>query len=192
MTQLARVIQKLGANPPQDSDKEWTAKLWEVQGRLKKVWNGSSPNVTEARSRIAPLNILGVLTMEVVLRTWIEASPTDKSEKQNALLADMDQTAIPSQRETLSLVMGTALEDGYDFDIYYDLARMQAVRLLIKSNGSLPSASDFSEIRLNLEKAREAATDTQRKAAVDSLRTFPGFELFGNASCEDFAKSLGR
>ena len=191
VTQLARVTQKAAANPPQDTSKEWTQRLWDVQRTLKATWANEKTIVTDARNRMAPLNILGVITMDAVLRSWLESTDQARGQLSRAWLAELDTTAFPAQRELLSLVIGTELEDAYDFDIYYDLARMHSVRLLVAESGNKSDpGSDFKAVEQNLASARKGATTTQLQAALDSIGKYPCFTNLSEARRESLLKIL--
>lgn len=192
VSQLARVTQKLAANPPQDTDKEWTIRLWKVQQLLKAKWSTESPKITEPQSRIASLNILAVLTMDAVLRALEEGDGAISESKRAALLDEMDNIALKSQRESLSLILATELEERYDFDIYYDLARMLTTRLQVAEvNGKRDPNGDFAAAIQNLEAARRGATDTQRQAGIESISKYPSFSRLDEARRRALANALG-
>jgi len=191
VTQLARVTQKTAANPPQDTGKEWTQRLWDVQRILKSQWEVKKATITDSRTRMAPLNILSVLTMDAVLRSWLESTDQTREQLSSVWLKELDATALPVQRELLSLIIGTELEEAYDFDIYYDLARIHAVRLLVaESNKKDDPGSDFKAVEQNLSSARRGATTTQLQAALDSIAKFPCFSNLSKERRESLTKVL--
>lgn len=116
-TQLCRTIQKLAANPPQDNELIWTDKMRQALKRHCWTWNKMQKTLNKPMDRIPPLNIMGVLDLEIITREWHE--PNKTISKGNQLIKEIDSLAIPAQTEFLTLLMTTELKDDYDFDAYY-------------------------------------------------------------------------
>jgi hypothetical protein len=189
--QLARVTQKAAANPPQDTSKEWTACLWDVSYTLKSHWEDKKAVTTDSRTRLAALNILSVVTMDAVLRSWLESPEQTREQLSSKWLNELDTTVLPVQREVISLIKGTELEENYDFDMYYDLARMHAVRLLVAESGKqVDPGRDMVAIEQNLASAKKGATTTQLQSALGTIATLPCFTNLSQQRRDSLVKIL--
>lgn len=173
-TQLARTVQKVAANPPQDSDPAWTEKMIDVQNKLIETWSINQKNHKTPTSRIPSLNIIGVLTLNAVQRKWEIEYKTGEIQKAKKFAEELESIAIKSQREALSLLPHTEWHEDYDFDMYYDLARMQAVKCRIMENASLAnSESECEETLKNMKTAKRKASSIQLNSARQSMVSDP-------------------
>lgn len=168
VTQLSRATQKYAANPPQDEDPHWTFELREVQKSMLLAFQARDGTLNTPRARIPPLNILGVLTMDVVRREW-------KEEKISAIKAieELKDVAIARQREAWALVEHTEWAKEYRFDLNYDLARIQSVMLQIFEKERLGAEAVIAELVENFTRATDGASHKQIKAALVSVDKDP-------------------
>ena len=173
IVQLARVTQKAATNPPQDRDMAWTQRMRKTQQQLLAAWHAAEKNTSAPMARIPPLNILAVLTMDVVRREW-DLHAVKRVQEAEVATEELSKVALRAQREALALVRNTALEEDYDFDLYYDLARILAVqcRILHEVNSSNSGPICREAVR-NLKEATRKATSIQLKAALQSLDRDP-------------------
>jgi len=173
-TQLARTIQKAAANPPQDSDPAWTKKMSDVQRKLLKTWSANQEKLKTPTSRIPALNIIGVLTLNTVHRTWELEMETGVIEKAKQLSMELENVAIKAQREALTLLPHTEWQEDYDFDMYYDLARMQAVKCRIMKNAALANSEpECKEALKNMKIAKRKASSIQLNSARQAMESDP-------------------
>lgn len=172
----ARATQKVGRNPPQDKDPEWTKRLRDAQIRLLNYWDTENSNLVEWRKRISPLSVLGVLTLEVSVREWLALPEIKKSTNVQRYLSEIENIALPAGREAFTLIRGTELEEDYDYDYLYDIARMHAARVAMLDYIQSPKAEDeFKLVISNLLLAKSNATNQQWEAGLRSLDSAPGF-----------------
>jgi Alpha/beta hydrolase family len=172
-TQFSRAAQKFASNPPQDTDPAWTIRLRDAQKFHLALWNENKDKLQKTIDRIPPLDILGVMTSELVLREWLEAS-SDREGIAHCAVAAMNEVALPALREAYALVRNTELHGRYSFDLAYDLARAHAVLCQIYGKRE-PSKADSacSEAVELMREARTTASATQLDAALQSLDTHP-------------------
>jgi len=172
-TQFSRAIQKLASNPPHDSDKAWTIRLREAQNSHLAIWNEIKNKLQKTVDRIPPLDVLGVMTSELVLREWLEASSGNEGATQDAI-ATMNDVALPALREAYALLPHTELRGRYSFDVTYDLARAHAVLCQIYEPRDPSRAnSACNEAAQLMREARSTASATQLDAALQSLNKHP-------------------
>src|SRR5207249_32864 len=67
-TQLARVVQRAGENPPRRTDPSWTTVMRTALSQLKTAWRAAEKSKREPHDRLPPLNILAVLTLDTLAR----------------------------------------------------------------------------------------------------------------------------
>ncbi|MBO6559482.1 MAG: hypothetical protein JJ959_03050 [Nisaea sp.] len=173
-TQLARTMQKAAANPPQATDPLWTKKLRATQEKLLRTWENNEAALTSPTQRIPPLNIIAVLTLNVVTREWLETPSGQSEERGTGLIREMNDVAIRAQREAITLLPSTEWEEDYDFDMYYDLARMQGVACRITSDAGLQRPEAFcNEAFKNFAIAKKRATSIQLNASRQAMISDP-------------------
>ena len=176
--QLARTVIKVSKNPPQDFDKEWTLLLRESQRRLKTAWLSNQSNLVGLDQRLSPLNVLGVSTLETIAREWRELTAVERKSKALSYITELDSDAISPLREAVALLQNSELRKSYGFDIYYDIARSQALRTEILRNISDQRADkEFEEMKSNLLTAKENAKTSQLEAAVKDIEKEITFTL---------------
>jgi hypothetical protein len=168
--QLARTVIKASKNPPQNSDKEWIRLLRDSQQKLKAIWLKNQSNLVGLDQRLSPLNVLGVSTLETIAREWGDLAPADRRSAGLKYVAELDADAISPLREALALLQNSDLRKSYGFDLYYDLARMQALKTGIARISSTQRAdSEFQELKGNLLSAKEYAKTSQLEAAIQDV-----------------------
>jgi hypothetical protein len=181
VTQLARVAQRLAANPPQTLDPQWTRTLREIQGRLADGLRGRERQLTTPAERIPPLNVLGVLTLDVARREWQEAA-ADARLLADRLLGELEDPGLAALGEALTLLAHTEWRKEYDFDFHYDIARIYSLRALIRMRFSRTRAeAEFAEAISHMARARDGATTRQLDAAIEALASDPTFSLLSKA-----------
>ncbi len=177
-TQLARTVQKVAANPPQDSDAAWTKKMSDVQRKLIKTWDINKNNHKTPTSRIPALNIIAVITLNIVHREWELQDEARDINHAIRLSEELTNIAINSQREAISLLPHTEWQEDYDFDMYYDLARMQAVKCRIMEYSSLPNSDhECKEAIKNMKTAKIKASSIQLNSARQSMLSDPTLSM---------------
>ncbi len=175
-TQLARITQKAAANPPQDTDIHWTKKLREAQNALLSKWKENENTLTTPVQRIPPLNIIAVITLDLVRREWAESGYN--ATVSDASIKELEDEALPAQREVLALVRHTEWEEDYDFDMAYDLGRIYSLLVAIMDETrSTRSDQMFKEVIKNMKAARKAGSATQNDAAYQSIEGDPNLAL---------------
>ncbi len=168
-TQLARITQKLAANPPQNEDHKWTRKLRKSQQALIEKWEEKENNITTPKNRIPPLNIIAVITLDLVRRKWTEAEQGNIPAAAQAI-AELENIALPAQREVLALVQHTEWAEDYDFDISYDLGRIYSLIVVVMDSIDSERAEGmFREAINNMKTAREGGSATQNDSAFQSI-----------------------
>ena len=178
-TQLARTTQKAAANPPQNTDASWTEKLESTHGKLLKTWEENNADLKTATQRIPPLNIIAVLTLDLTHRKWEAILSKNVSDivlmnGAKELVEQLDNTGINSQQESITLLPNTEWHEDYDFDMYYDLARLQSVKCRIMQYVSLPNyESQCAEVTKTLNKSKLKATAIQLISARQAMQTDP-------------------
>ena len=181
----ARATQRASRNPPQDKSPEWAGKLRDAQIRLLEYWNAEKDTLSGWRERVSPLNILGVITFEVCLREWLELSDAEKTAKADSYLNEIEDVALPAEREAFTLIRGTELEEDYDYDFAYDIARMHAARLAILDHvGSSGADQELKLVISNLLLAKKNGTTQQWQAGARSFETAPAFTALSSQRIE--------
>lgn len=180
--QLARTVIKVSKNPPQDSDKDWTKRLRDSQQKLKAAWSANQEFLVGLDQRLSPLNVLGVSTLETIAREWRDMAPSEKSSKALSYISEIDADALSPLREAVALLQNSELRKSYGFDIYYDIARAQAIKTAILRTISTQRANkEFSEIKTNLLAAKENAKTAQLEAAAKDVDKEITFTLLQNS-----------
>lgn len=189
-TQLSRTVQKFASNVPQDADAAWTSRLRKTQALQLTAWHENQDKLKAKMERLPPLNILGVMTTELVLREWLAAG-VDRKEISARLIAEMNDVALRALSEAYALVANTELRGRYSFDLTYDFARAHAVICQIyeaddqaKADGSCNEA-----VRL-MKEAHTTATSTQLDAALQSVENHPTLARLAPARREAVRKAL--
>lgn len=179
--QLARTVIKSSKNPPQDSDKEWTARLRDSQQKLKAAWAANQSGLVGLDQRLSPLNVFGVSTLETVAREWKDLSSAEKSFKASKYVSEIDADALSPLRETTALLQNSELRKSYGFDLYYDISRAQALKTAILKTLSADRAKkEFDDLKKNLLIAKENAKTSQLEAAVKDIDREITFTLLSN------------
>lgn len=179
--QLARTVIKASKNPPQDTDKEWTNRLRDSQQKLKAAWTANQSKLIGLDQRLSPLNVLGVSTLETVAREWHTLSRSERSSKAAGYISELEADALSPLREAVALLQNSELRKSYGFDLYYDIARAQAVKTAILSYISAQRANkEFSELKKNLLAAKEYAKTSQLDAAIKDIDKETTFTLLAN------------
>lgn len=172
-TQLARAAQKAAANPPQDTDPAWTEKLRDAKIKLTLLWKDNGTQLTTPTSRIPPLNTLSVIIMDSVRRDWESLGAKERQTRWSALNDELEN-AVTAEREAIALIRHTEWEEEYDFDRFYDLARLQCVQTqLLLGMDERNAHARFLEAKTNMEHAKAAATAMQLASAQRSVDTDP-------------------
>lgn len=176
--QLLRSVIRVSKNPPQDSDDNWTLKLRDSQQKLKAAWSSNQSSLVGLNERLSPLNVLGVATFETVAREWKALTFTERNSKAQDYIAEIDSDSISPLREAVALLQNAELRKSYGFDLYFDVARAEALKTVILKNISVSQAAvEFEEVRNNLLTAKENAKTSQLEAAINSIRNEITFTL---------------
>ncbi len=178
--QLLRTAIRVAQNPPQDSEPEWGKKLRAAQLAMKAAWQINDSKT--AGERLSPLSVLGTGTHEAVVREWLDLPATQRPAAAVRLLNELGDEALPRLREAEALLKNGELRIAYGFDIYYDIARAYAQRVVMmrRSNRS-QAAKEFDQVEINLARARENATAPQLDAASKGVERDPSFSALSSA-----------
>lgn len=165
--QMARTTIKVSKNPPQNQDVVWAQKLRDAKDAMKRAWDQQNTQLTDVDSRLSPLSVLGTVTLETIEREWSNTPVKNQVERTQAMIAELDSDGLAPLREAEAFLNNAVLKRSYGFDIYYDIARAQAVKTaLARSIGSKHANLEFDEVKANLARAREVATSAQIDAAM--------------------------
>ena len=170
--QLTRILIRTAKNPPQDQDKSWTPKLLDAQQRLTELYEANLANLLTNEQRLSPLDVIGTATLEYAARAWREATSPEKSKIAPMLLTNIETNGLSLLREATALLQNSEIRKAYGFDLYYDIARTQAIKtaILLKQNNKSASESEFKEVRKNLMIAKENAKTSQVEAAIKAIK----------------------
>lgn len=172
--QLLRCAMKASRNPPQDSELEWGRKLRAAQVAMKTAWQVNDSKTQG--DRLSPLNVLGTGTLEAVAREWKDLPTAQRPAASERLLNELGNDALPKLREAEALLKNGELRIAYGFDIYYDIARTYAQRVVMMRPSNRSQASkEFEQVEVNLARARENATAVQLDAASKDVERDPSF-----------------
>ena len=142
--------------------------------KLLETWKKNDEKLKTPSKRIPPLNIIGVITLNVVHREWESILSHNEINKAKSLVTEITKIAMKAQREALTLLPNTEWEEEYDFDMYYDLARMQCVKCRIMKEAKMNHAnSECLEALKNMEIAKRKASSIQLNAARQAMVTDP-------------------
>lgn len=174
VTQMSRAIQRMAANPPQDSQANWTEDLRQAQRLMAAAYKARLSSLRTPEALIPPANILAVMTMDLALRDW-RASPKAKADAEQAV-ALLKRDALPAQTDAWALVRATEWAKDYTFDLNYDLARIRSTAVQLLDAESNPEADGmFDDAIIDLTTAASVATATQLRAAFASVDAQPSF-----------------
>jgi hypothetical protein len=166
--QLLRCAMKVSRNSPQDSEPEWGRKLRAAQVAMKSAWQVNDSKIQ--RDRLSPLNVLGTGTLEAVAREWKDLPPAQRTAAADGLLNELGNDALPKLREAEALLKNGELRIAYGFDIYYDIARTYAQRVvLIRPSNRSQASKEFEQVEINLSRAKENATAVQLDSASKDI-----------------------
>lgn len=172
-SQLARVTHRAAANPPHNLDPIWTERLRYSQDKLLKAWRDQEQSMTTAEQRIPKINVLATMTMDVVGREWGQ-SEQDSQAAASEFVSELENVALPLQREVIATIGQTEWEEDYDFDIHYDIGRIRSLMVQILLTFDEPKAEVvFGEALQNMEAAAAKASSIQRSSAYASVLSDP-------------------
>jgi len=173
--QLAQVVQKIGAQPARAPDDTWTQTMRDALVSLRGQWLESAGTKTDPDSRIPPLNVIAVLTLDTVDRevpTDREAIGSTKSALQN-LDRELESEAIERQSEVLTLLPHSMWHDSFQFDVQYDLMRMYAMHATLlsalKGDGDPAVTAVMRQAQDALRGALSVASQQQSREVISDL-----------------------
>lgn len=168
--QLLRATMKASKNPPQDHDKTWGLKLRAAKNAMKAAWDANKERLKSRDDRLSPLDVLGVGTLETLAREWDDATDSERAARAQAMLQELETDSLVPLREAVVLLATDKLRKSYGFDLYYDIARAQAQRVVMLRTLDVARAKPaFGDVIANLRRAREGATATQVDAALKDI-----------------------
>lgn len=168
--QLLRATIKVAKNPPQDADAQWTTDLRTAQSKMKTLWQQKDGSTNDATSRLPALSVLGTGTLEVVAHEWQFTAPAARRQAAPRLLDELQADALPKLREAEALLRNGELKNAFGFDVYYDIARAHAQRVvMLRVLDRGRAAKEFQEVLANAGRARDNAKATQLDAAVKDV-----------------------
>lgn len=189
--QLARATIKTSKNPPQDIDPSWAIKLRDAKEKLKKAWTDSQATRTGLMERLSPLNVLGVITLETISREWRELDEEARRNNAQKYKLEIENDALGPLREAVALLKNTQLRKAYGFDIYYDIARSQAVKTdVVRRLSEMQANVVFSELKKNLSNAKENAKTSQLEASVKDINNEISFSFLTESEKEELKQVL--
>ncbi|MBD3813322.1 MAG: hypothetical protein IE917_14015 [Betaproteobacteria bacterium] len=189
--QLLRATMKAAKNPPQDMDRQWTQELRSAQAAMKEAWQRNDATTTSAVGRRSALSVLGTGTLEAVARDWHELEPSKRRAAASALSGELASDSLPQLREAEALLQNGELKNAYGFDVYYDIARAYAQRVvMLRLVDRARAAREFPEVRANLNRARENANARQLDAAMKDIELDLSFSKLSVAERGQLASLL--
>jgi len=196
-TQLARVVQRAGENPPRRVDPSWTNVMRIALSGLREKWANVESSKKEPDQRIPPLNIQAVLTLDTVFREWQEQQKLPPAAKKSRLRSDLKEIedgSIRPQSEVLALLPNSFWHDSFKFDARYDLARMYAMRYsllaLVDGPHSDSTSSAYEQLTVEFADALSVATKLQRDSVADDLNKRVGLKQLGATQKVDLRKLM--
>jgi hypothetical protein len=172
--QLARTAERIGKSTEDGKNTSWTSRMREILTQLRTAWELENARTVAPRDRLAPLNILSVMTAEVLLREWLAMNATARKKAAPASLRELDEHSRPLQEELITLLRNTELQPTFSFDARFDLARILAVRYRFE-RASTPSSGNLDGVVDDLKLALQVATPTQRADFRTSMTSDPIF-----------------
>jgi len=189
--QLARATIKASKNPPQDTDPAWVKNLRDSKEKLKKAWLDSQASRTGLMERLSPLNVLGVITLETVSREWQQLDVDGRRVNSSKYINELNTDAIAPLREAVALLNNSQLRKAYGFDIYYDIARAQSVKVdVVRQISDTQATSELSEVKKNLMEAKENAKTSQLESSVKDIEREITFSFLMPNEKEELKKLL--
>ncbi len=196
-TQLARVVQKAGENPPRRADPSWTVVMRTTLAELREKWANVESSKTEPDQRIPPLNIQAVLTLDTVSREWKAQQKLPAAERKIRLRGDLKEIedgSIRPQSEVLALLPNSFWRDSFKFDARYDLARMYAMRYSLLNSLDGPhsdrTTSALKQLKSEFADALSFATKLQRDSVADDLNKRTGLNQLAEEQRADLRKLM--
>lgn len=190
-SQLLRAAMKASRNPPQDSDPAWASKLRAARDAMARAWNENKQSLTSVEQRLSPLNVLGTATVETVARQWHDTAISNRPAAAKVLLIELEQDGLASLREAIALLQNDALKREYSYDLYYDLARGHAQRVvMLRVTDKAAAAAAFRDAQDSMAQARQTARAAQVDAAIASVGTDPTLAKLGNEEKAKLVKVL--
>jgi hypothetical protein len=192
INQFTRATMRYAKNPPQDKNPEWTTKIRGARDKLQSAFISNSNNLTTLEQRLSPLNVIGTATLEYAARTWGESKIKNNKELGSTLIQDIDSVGLPRLREAVALLQNSELRKSYGFDLYFDIARMLAIKSSILKSIGKPSESEeaFIELRKNLAQAKENAKTSQIESAIKNINGEITFMLLTEKQRTQLRKSM--
>ncbi len=176
LNQKARVTQRRARNTLDAPYQDWANRLWDIHRRFLAAWRVAEGAVTRPENRISPLNVLAVLTLDVVVYQLAVLDDAGRRTEAGRLTAEIDNVALPLQLEAWALVRNTNLSRSYEFDTTYDLARLHAIRAVLSGLANTGRQNEELDAAARaLADAREVATVRQLDATNESLANDPVF-----------------
>lgn len=191
LTQLSRVVHRIGSMPSHVADPAWTQKMRQTVNSLRSRWDEVEPDLINPQSRIPPLNILAVLTAETVWREWQE---NDGSNNRKIIMQHVDEldTALDAQREVYALVKNTEWGEVYAFDVAYDLGRIHLIKhQLLRSTNPAAAEVEFSLVLQHMAEAAAGAKKAQLEGAMRDLENRPELARLDPARKEQVRNQFG-
>lgn len=168
--QLLRATMKAAKNPPQDTNVAWSKKLREAQRVMKAAWAKAGPTTNSPVARLSPLSVLGTGTLEAVAHAWRDTPASQRRAAAPEFAAELEADGLALLREAEALLKNGELRNSYGFDIYYDLARTYAQRVvMLRLVNAQRADREFAEVKANFSAAREGAKASQLDAARKDL-----------------------
>jgi hypothetical protein len=196
-TQLARVVQRAGENPPRRADPSWTEVMRTTLKELREKWANVESSKKEPDQRIPPLNIQAVLTLDTVFREWQSHQKLPAAEKRSRLRGDLKEIedgSIRPQSEVLALLPNSFWRESFKFDARYDLARMYAMRYsllnLLDGPNSDSTTSALKQLNSEFAGALSLATKLQRDSVADDLNKRVGLKQLNEEQRVDLRKLM--
>ncbi|KLU23120.1 hypothetical protein EOS_27260 [Caballeronia mineralivorans PML1(12)] len=105
--------------------------------------------------------------------------------------AELETDALSPLREAVALLQNSELRKSYGFDLYFDIARAQAVQTaILRESSSHQETKAFEELKVNLQTARENAKTSQLDAATKGLDNEITFRLLTPNERQALRKTL--
>ena len=138
LTQLARVVQKLGENPPNRFRASWTGEMRRVLALLRAAWSkveGSLCGINGSNSQVEYFGSTDLGHHSAGVRGFKESTRQPTIENRRAWADELENCSTNVQSEVI-VALPNSYWRSFRFDVNYDLARMHALAWQLELDGA--------------------------------------------------------